>query len=405
MTSVRLLRASAIRKLLLILALLAVALLTWPRLATFFATGYGSLGSDDFLQYWSAGRLVWQGGNPYDARSMLAVEQAAGLSAAQPKETWNPPWTLLLALPLALLPLGLAVPSFLLLQLALILGSGALLWRYYSPGDGRLWIGPLLAAAFYPGLVALQVGQISPWLLAGIVGFLYFERSRHDLLAGAALALLMIKPHYTYLFWPAALLWALRARRPRLIFGWLGALIVASIPPVVLAPHVYADYFAAATTPPLDWATATLGAWLRFFFGLQHRWLQFLPALVGGLGFLVWLSRRGLNWRWRDVAASLLLASAVTAAYGWSYDQVVLLPAVVDLVSRLRSYSRLSQILLLGALVLFQLVSAAQNWLAMNEIYDAWQPLALAGLYWWAVHRQRLDSSSLREVSHGGASA
>jgi hypothetical protein len=138
----------------------------------------------------------------------------------------------------------------------------------------------------------------------------------------------------------------------------------------------------ALASPPLDWATATLGAWLRFFFGLERRWLQFLPSLVGLLGLGIWLWRRRGQWRWEAVVSPLLLASALTTAFGWSYDQVVLLPVIVDLVARLRVASPARQVAVLGALVLSQVGLWALNQLGANEIFYVWYVPALTVIYW-----------------------
>ena len=390
MIGVNLLHRRVERRLWLLLALAGGLALLWLRKSALYGPGFGFAGSHDFIEYWSAARLLWHGGNPYDPATLLAVERAAGWPEPQPLLMWNPPWTLVLVLPLALLPFGLATVVWLLLRLGLVLGSGVLLWRYFAPGDGRYWIGLALAAGFVPGLFALQMGQISPWLLAGVVGFLWAERSQRDVLAGGALALLMIKPHIAYLFWLAALGWAWWSRRRGVLMGWLAALIAASGLVLLFAPDIFTNYLAAAARPPLYWATPTLGTWLRLFFGLERRWLQFLPSLVGGLALLVWwFWRRRRLWRWEAVAAPLLLASASTAAFGWSLDQVVLLPAVVDLVGRLRTAPTARKATVLGVLAAFQCALLVQNLHEVNDVFYIWHPLALAGLFLWGGTRHR----------------
>ena len=204
------------------------------------------------------------------------------------------------------------------------------------------------------------------------------------MLAGAALALLMIKPHVTYLFWLAALWWAWRSRRRRVLIGWLAALMGASGLVLLFAPDVFVNYLRAAGEPPLYWATATVGWWLTFFLGLERHWLQFLPSVLGGLALLGWLWRQPGPWHWEEVTAPLLLGSLLTAAYGWSFDQVVLLPVVVALVSRLRWASPARRAAVLGVLGVFQLALLAQNRFRVNDMFYFWHPVALAGLYWWA---------------------
>jgi hypothetical protein len=302
---------------------------------------------------------------------------------------WNPPWILALALPLAPLPLAPATVIWVLVQLGLIIGCGLVLWRYFAPGDNRLWVGAVLSVAFAPTVFALRMGQSSPWLLAGIVGFLYAQRARKDLLAGVSLALLMIKPHLAYLFWLAAMWWAWRHGRRRVLIGWLSAIVIAALVVLLFSSDVFGHYLAVVgrTDLPLDWATPTLSGWLRFLIGLERRWVQFLPSLLGVVGLAVWLWRRQGPWHWQDLASPLLLASVLTTPFGWSFDQILLFPVVVDLVARVRRAPRGLQFAVLGALVAFQAGLWLQNQLGANEVFYVWHVPALAGLYWWSVRQ------------------
>jgi hypothetical protein len=373
--------------LLLLLAWIAVLALIWLKGPAAFQGRFGLVGSHDFLEYWSAARVLLRGGNPYDPATLLAVEHAVGWPESRPLMMYNPPWTLALVLPLAPLPFAPATAIWLLVQLGLLLVCGLFLWRYYAPDDDRYWIGLLLAVAFAPGIFTLRMGQISTWLLVGVLGFLWGERTRRDFLAGASLSLLMIKPHVAYLFWLAALWWAWRSQRRRVLAGWLVALLAASGIVSLFAPGILANYLALLAEPPLDWASATLGAWLRFFFGLERGWLQYLPTLVGLLGLAIWLWRRRRPWYWAEVTSPLLLASAVTVAFGWSYDLVVLLPVVVDLVARMRFASPGRRAAVLGTLVVSQLGLWALNQARFNEIFYVWHAPILAFIYWLAVRR------------------
>jgi hypothetical protein len=351
------------------------------------------VGSLEFVEYWGAARLAIHDGNPYDPVSMLAVQRAVGWPYDDPDLLWNPPWTLAILIPLGLLPFRLATFVWLLLQLGLLLVSGFFLWRCVAPESSRYWVGLLLAAGFVPGWFALNMGQISPWLLAGAVGFLWAAREGRDLAAGATLALLTIKPHLTYLFFLAVLWWIWRNRRWRIPIGWLAALAGASGIVLLVDRDIFGRYLAAAANPPLHWATPTLGAWLRLLFGVEWHWLQFLPSLLGVVGLGVWLWRRRGPWRWEGLAGPLLLASVATAAYGWSYDQVVLLPAVAAMVSWVRQSSPGKRATVLGFLAAFQIALLVQNRSQVAEFFYVWHPWALGGLYRWAANRARAQTA------------
>jgi hypothetical protein len=345
---------------------------------------WGTVGAYDFVAYWSAARLVACGGNPYNPAELLAVEQqAAGWPHDDVQWFWSPPWTLLLTLPFALLPFGPATMLWIMLQAVGVIIGGVLLWRYFAPEYGTRWVGLLLATGFFPLWMALTLGQISPWLLLALIAFLWAERQRQDWVAGVSLSLLMIKPHVTYLFWSAALWWAFTGGRWRVVTGWIGGLLGASGVVVLLAPQVFHNYVGAVALPP--WATPTIGVWLRMLLGVERTWLQFLPSLLGGLGLLTWLWRRRGPWRWEVLTGPLLLASVVTAAYGWSYDQVVLLPAVVALVAGLWEKRPLERLALLLPLVGAQLGLVAMRLGGVLDVFAVWHAPLLGGLYWWGA--------------------
>ena len=76
----------------------------------------------------------------------------------------------------------------------------------------------IIAFTFVPTLFVLNMGQIAPLILLGVVGFLHFEKHKYWGLAGCALPLIAIKPHLLYLFWIALLLWVFDRGKWRIIY-------------------------------------------------------------------------------------------------------------------------------------------------------------------------------------------
>lgn len=370
------------RRLVLLLALVGALVWLWSSRPARTESGLDLVGSQDFVEYWGAAQLLVGGKNPYDPAALLAVQKEVGFSGTEPVLMWNPPWTLVVVLPFAFAPFRWSVNAWLLCGLGLVLGSGFLLWDLFAPGDRRHWIGLLLAAGFAPGLLALSFGQITPWMLAGTVGFLWAVRNQRDVLAGVALSLLLVKPHASYLFLLAAVWWTLRSRRWGVLGGCFAALTVSGSLVSLLSPLVFRDYLVAVSEPPLKWATPTLGFWLRLVVGLDQLWLQYIPSLVGILALGFWLVRFHDKWHWSDVAPPLLLASCATAAYGWSYDQVLLLPVAVSLVARQSTSGRRHRLLAVGALLSAQLGLLLQQLLHIGDFLSVWYTPVLAGLYW-----------------------
>lgn len=284
---------------------------------------------NDFVEYWAAARVLLVHGNPYSPPAILRAEASTGFSGARPLLMWNPPWALPFVLPFGLVSYGAASAIWLLLNLSIVFVCADLLWREYGGEIRRRWLGWLLAASFFPLLTALGLGQIGPLILLGVTLFLRYQASR-PLLAGAATLLIAVKPQLLYLFWLLLLLDGAQRRRWRLMAGATAALLAASSLPVLLNPGLWRGFFDLAHSGEvLRNPSPNFGTLLRIQFG-NSAWLQFLPLLFGvGWAVPFWWRRRQ-SWNWRKQIPLLLLVSLVTTAYGWLFDQIVLLPAIMQ---------------------------------------------------------------------------
>ncbi|MHB1357082.1 MAG: hypothetical protein ACYCZF_14025, partial [Anaerolineae bacterium] len=233
------------------------------------------------------------------------------------------------------------------------------------------------------------------WLLVGITGFLVSIHTQRDYLAGAFLVLLTIKPHIGFLFLLAIAWWVVRKRRWGVLLGGAAALAAACAVVGLISPAVFEQYLSAAAGPPLYWRSTTLGTWLRVVFGSEQHWLQFFPPGVGIFLFVAWALRHQGEWNWPRLAPELLLASVIFAAYGWSFDYVVLLPVVVAIMAGLRTLTGRQRVVVVGLYGLTQLGVLLVNQYGIDASYYYWYPLVLAGLYVW---QQKLT----REVSYQG---
>ena len=261
----RFLHSKRARRLLLLLACLTALVVAWFRFRGFDLAGFPPIGGGDFVVYWSGARLALRGLNPNDGTAVWSMVEAVGGPISERGSLMLLPWIVVLVLPVAPLPITPAALVWLLVQLGLLLGSGVVLWGYFAPGDNRYWIGLVLAIAFFPGIIALRIGQMRPWVLAGVVGFLWAQRHRRDLLAGCALALLLTKPNVAYLFGAAALWWVFQYGRWRVMAGWLGTLAATVLILFLFIPNAFGSYLTSmqGADRPLDWASPTLGSWLR----------------------------------------------------------------------------------------------------------------------------------------------
>ena len=300
--------------------------------ALWLATGWDRpAAANDFVEYWAASRQLLAGENPYAPVQVLAWERAVGFTGATPLMMRNPPWALPFALPFGALPFALAQRIWFGLGVVSILISIQFLWRLYASEKRHYWLPWLTTATFLPVATVLAIGHITPLVLLGVTGFLYCQHKRRDVSAGACALLIAIKPHLAFLFWPALLLWALQERRWRTLLGLAGAGFAASALPLAFNPAVFSQYLVYWKQGDiLSELIPTLGGVLRLLFGLEKHWLEFIPALVAGIWFLFHWLRHRHHWNWLDQMPLLLLISVATTPLSWFFDQVVLLPCVLQ---------------------------------------------------------------------------
>jgi len=322
---------------------LAVVLLGFVVLS---ATGVARLPLKDFVEYWSAGDVFLNGGNPYDPAALSgSLSAALGEEQASATMMWNPPWTLPLTAPFAMLPIRLAHLLWVAVQLTLTVLSANLLWRAYGGvTDPGSWF--RAAVLLFPPTVFLLVyGQIGAICLFGVAGFLFFMSRDRPVPAGLCVALTAIKPHLLFAFGLYLLLESLVSRRDRvaLLTGTI-ALAATAATAWKINPTVYADYFAALSAPPgtsgfvsvQDWRLPLGSYWLRMTVAPDQFWVQFLPAAIVTVATIIFWRKAPGSRDWLRVTPVLVLASLLAAPYGgWMFDLVLLLIPIVHVVTGL----------------------------------------------------------------------
>lgn len=306
----------------------ALALLTWACLRLVDRPAWPV---DDFVAYWSAGRLQFTGGDPYSAAQLYPLQKAQGWPEEIAQMVWNPPFCLPVLVPFAIPPFRTGRGLWMAFHVALVAVSALWLWALYRGEPRRRILALLLAFGFVPTLVALRLGQIGPLMVLGAAAFLSGVQSGRWVIAGAGAALLALKPQLVYLFWVALPLWALVHRRWALLGGAAAILCLMTIISITQNPTIIGDYRAAvASHPPFEYATPTLGTALRLLFGRERHWLQFAPTALGLVWGLAYCLPRLRSWRWEEELPLLVLLSLFSTAYGWRYDQILLLPALLQ---------------------------------------------------------------------------
>lgn len=366
----------------LLVGVLCVVILLVGRLAAGYR--YGSPGTVDFIQYWTAGRLVLEGQSPYEADRICPRQREVGVHEGWCIRMWNPPWLVVWLMPVLALPFHLSAVAWMMVSLALIFLAAELVRRSATPRAPH-WVTLASVLPFAPTYFTVKHGQVSALLLLGVAGFLHSVRHERPVRAGAFLALATIKPHVLHLVGGAALWWTLVERRFRVLVGPSLVLVPTLVVLTLLWPGWWSGYLAALEQPPLYWKAPVAGTLLRLLFGPELRWLQFAPTVLALSALLVWLLHRRPTLRWSEVMAPLLLLSVPTAPYGWSFDQLVLLVPQLQLVSLAvagaRDRRRLVVLVALGVILAAQVTLSS---LRQEELFQLWMPWALGALFLWA---------------------
>ena len=346
---------------------------------------------DDFISSWAAGRLVAAGQNPYDPNEVLAVQRTAHWTKDIPYRVWYPPWAMPILAAFGVLPYATGRFLWYLLTLAACLGSADLLWRYYGgPARLRPLLWPLVFT-FWPAVITLRTGQTSHFLLVGVTAFLVLAAERRWLLAGACLPLVAIKPQLLHLFWIAILVWVVREGRWRVLAGAIGSAAALVLIATVLDAAVVPEFFAMAANDAPQAPASTLGTALRFVVaratGEERFWLQFVPPVLSLGWFLPFTARCRERWDWHADASPVILVSLMTTAYGWIYDQIVLLVPIVQLGAMVaRSERPRDHLPLVAGYVAINAAILAMNVRDADPFWYIWVPFAFAG--WWWVGRR-----------------
>jgi hypothetical protein len=328
----------------------------------------GDLGKIDFVQYWTAARLVLGGQKPYDPLLVDQVQQTLAVKE-HPILMWNPPFILPLFLWTQLLPFRVAANVWLVMSLGLFAASLGLLCslhRIASPLRNRYLLAYCLT--LYPLALQCQYGQISSLLLVSLCGFLFFLNKNKLFLAGLALSISFVKPHLLYLVYVLLFIEAIYTKNWRVWAGiGCGIAVLTSIT-VVLQPSIIISYLKAWQQSPVYWQTPTVGSWLQYFTQTHTLFIRQLPtAIVGSVSLYFFIAKRPFFTSVTNSIALLLPWSLVTAPYGWVYDQMLLLPSVAYVLSidKRTNAQRWRGAMLLGGNLLMALLSdgIGQQWM------------------------------------------
>ena len=347
-------------------------------------------GGGDFLAYWSAAHLFANGGNPYSQAEMRQLQQQTSPDRFVNNDgfinAWNPPWLILILLPVGILPFSIAFPVWVFCNTFLI-GLALLISWKLCVGDQRSWgiLFVFLTGFLYVETISyLAIGQITSIVLLGIVLFIWFLDRDLDILAGIAILFATIKPHISYFFLILAFIWIIQNRRWKVVIGFILAALISLVIFWVIIPGWLNNYISLLNNLPFNLLyTSTFTSLISDKFNISI--FKFLPIL------LIFLIKPLLqiirSEDWLTAANLALLASIPLSPYGFNFDHIVLLPSIVQIIawsSKNEIPRKYTYFIFIGLVVINLIIAKMLSIDGLEYYWFFWIPIPLLGIYLFA---------------------
>jgi Glycosyltransferase family 87 len=311
--------------------------------------GSNAASTRDFVEYWAGGQQLVHHADPYSVNEVTLIERSMGYPAEAPAIMIpNLPPSLPLVLPLGFLSPRVALLLWELLLIGCLIASIEMLRQMHGRPRNLIH---LLGYAFAPVLSCLLSGQVTIFVMFGLVLFLRYHLS-HPFWAGAALWLCLLKPHLFLPFGVVLILWIVYKRSYWIAAGTAASVIVGGIIATALNPAIWADYAQMMRTLHVDRVEMPcIGSILRRDVSPHTFWLQCLPAAIGCLWAIGFYLKQRKSWNWIDGGAILMLVGLLVTPYTWFMDQAILLPALLHGAYLTRSRTMIAILALMSAVV------------------------------------------------------
>jgi hypothetical protein len=270
------------------------------------------------------------------------------------------------------------------LNIIILLFCAEKLWQKYNGPKEKKWIAWLVVFTFAPTISVLEKGQLSVFILLGVVLFLVSIGDKPNYwLAGVSFWFMAFKPQIIYLFWIALLFWVITRRNWSIAIAFCLTLTIATTLPLLLNPMYPVQYLSSISSYPIsEWATPSLGSYLRFWIDINKFELQFIPAICGIFWFIIFWSKRSKDWNWTREIPVIIAVSILTSPYAWTYDAVIFLPAIIQsFVWILLSFQerRSTSIMLIAGFMVINILNLILH-IHLSEFYFVWY---IPGLTLW----------------------
>jgi len=160
----------------LLWALIILCLILVWRLNKTILNESSRISSQDYSQFWAAGRLNRAGENPYSPEKINEIKSRLSGLDESPQVVaiaYNPPWALPIFMLFSLAEYTFSRLLWLILSIGILIYCANRIWRAYGGPERLRWVPLLMAFTLGPTLLLLRQGQLTPLVLLGVVGFLY----------------------------------------------------------------------------------------------------------------------------------------------------------------------------------------------------------------------------------------
>lgn len=294
---------------------------------------FGSLLGTDFLSFWTSGRMLHLGANPYDIAQHIAHQRALFAQPGTYTAFYYPP----LFLPICYL---LGFLDYLPALTLWLLATGVVFWLAVRSWYRVLGMsGPGLAVSLaFPAVFATITHGQTAFLVTGLIGWGLALLRERAWVAGALIGLATIKPQLGVLI-PVALI-ATGQWRAILAAG-TSAAVLAALASLCFGPEIWGDWLAIGPAAREAMANGAIGfAKMQSVFAAARlvgapetvAWtLQFCATAI--VAMLV--ARAGWKHGWSLELAAMLCAGALLATpFALHYDLLILAFPLCLLVAR-----------------------------------------------------------------------
>jgi hypothetical protein len=189
--------------------------------------------------------------------------------------------------------------------------------------------------SFFPFWTVIRWGHVGLLLAVGIVICISAQRRKLNVAAGLAAVLLTFKPHVLYLLFAALGAAVVRFRLWRCVAAFFFGALVLTAAALAQSPTIFSSWFSALGSSAQSQISATLAGALRLMIysqtGTVAGWPLWVIPLLGLLGLLVVLAKKGQSAFAIEYLPPLLCLSIFCAPYAWSHDYAALLVVQVGL--------------------------------------------------------------------------